>query len=77
MPPRSRGSPSSCSGGSCHDAPSIPLFISPQWGVYNTTRLTGFPSRFRPYASAIPGGSPTGGYPAPDALPVLLEVRPR
>ena len=59
------------------NAPSIPLFISPQWGVYNTTRLTGFPSRFRPYASAIPGGSPTGGYPAPDALPVLLEVKPR
>ena len=35
------------------DAPSIPLFIGPQWGVYNTTRLTGFPSRFRPYASAV------------------------
>jgi peptide/nickel transport system substrate-binding protein len=59
------------------NAPTIPLFISPQWGVYNTTRLTGFPSRFRPYASAVAAGSPTGGYPAPDALPVLLEVKPR
>jgi peptide/nickel transport system substrate-binding protein len=58
-------------------APSIPLFIGPQWGVYNTTRLTGFPSRFRPYASAVPTGSPRGAFPAPDSLPVLLEVRPR
>jgi peptide/nickel transport system substrate-binding protein len=59
------------------DAPSIPLFIGPQWGVFNTTRLTGFPSRFRPYASAVPTGSPRGAFPAPDSLPVLLEVRPR
>ena len=59
------------------DAPSIPLFIGPQWGVYNTTRLTGFPSRFRPYASAVPTGSPRGAFPAPDSLPVLLEVKPR
>ena len=59
------------------DAPSIPLFIGPQWGVFNTTRLTGFPSRFRPYANAVPTGSPRGAFPAPDSLPVLLEVRPR
>ena len=58
-------------------APSIPLFIGPQWGVYNTTRVTGFPSRFRPYANAVPTGSPRGAFPAPDSLPVLLEVRPR
>jgi peptide/nickel transport system substrate-binding protein len=58
-------------------APSIPLFIGPQWGVYNTTRLTGFPSRFRPYASAVPTGSPRGAFPAPDSLPVLLEAKPR
>ena len=44
---------------------------------FNTTRLTGFPSRFRPYASAVPPGSPRGAFPAPDSLPVLLEVRPR
>ena len=60
-----------------YDAPSIPLFIGPQWGVYNTTRLAGFPSRFRPYASAVPTGSPRGAFPAPDSLPVLLEVKPR
>jgi peptide/nickel transport system substrate-binding protein len=58
-------------------APSIPVFIGPQWGVYNTTRLTGFPSRFRPYANAVPTGSPRGAFPAPDSLPVLLEVKPR
>jgi peptide/nickel transport system substrate-binding protein len=58
-------------------APSLPLFIAPQWGVYNTARITGFPSRFRPYANAVPTGSPRGAYPAPDSLPVLLEVKPR
>jgi peptide/nickel transport system substrate-binding protein len=58
-------------------APSIPLFIAPQWGVYNTTRVTGFPSRFRPYANAVPTGSPRGAFPAPDSIPVLLEVKPR
>jgi hypothetical protein len=39
--------------------------------------VTGFPSRFRPYANAVPGGSARGAFPAPDALPVLLEVKPR
>jgi peptide/nickel transport system substrate-binding protein len=58
-------------------APSIPLFIGPQWGVYNSTRVTGFPSRFRPYANAVPTGAPRGAIPSPDSLPVLLEVRPR
>jgi peptide/nickel transport system substrate-binding protein len=58
-------------------APSIPIFIGPQWGVYNSARITGFPSRFRPYANAVPTGSPRGAYPAPDSLPVLLEVKPR
>jgi peptide/nickel transport system substrate-binding protein len=58
-------------------APTIPLFIGPQWGVYNTSRLTGFPSRFHPYANAVPTGSPRGAFPAPDSLPVLLEVKIR
>lgn len=58
-------------------APSVPVFIGPQWGVYNTTRVTGFPSRFRPYANAVPTGSPRGAFPAPDSLPVLLEIKPR
>jgi peptide/nickel transport system substrate-binding protein len=51
------------------NAPSLPLYASPLWGVFNTTRLAGFPSRFRPYASAAPGGA--------DALPVLVDVKPR
>ncbi|PYQ54410.1 MAG: hypothetical protein DMF78_06020 [Acidobacteria bacterium] len=58
-------------------APSVPLFIGPQWGVYNTTRVSGFPSRFRAYANAVPTGSPRGAFPAPDSLPVLLQVAPR
>jgi peptide/nickel transport system substrate-binding protein len=58
-------------------APSIPVFIGPQWGVYDTLHVAGFPSRFRPYANAVPTGSPRGAYPAPDSLPVLLEVKPR
>jgi len=57
------------------NAPSLPLFTSPLWGVFNTTRIGGFPSRFRPFASAVPGrGAPPGGA---DALPVLVEVQPR
>jgi peptide/nickel transport system substrate-binding protein len=58
-------------------APSIPLFTAPLWGVYNTTRITGFPSRFRPYGGATPGGQARGAVPSADSLPVLLEVRPR
>ena len=57
------------------NAPSLPLFTSPLWGVFNTTRLSGFPSRFRPFANAVPGvGPPPGGA---GALPALVEVRPR
>ncbi|HXB56673.1 MAG TPA: ABC transporter substrate-binding protein [Vicinamibacteria bacterium] len=57
------------------NAPSLPLFASPLWGVFNTTHLSGFPTRFRPFASAVPGvGPPPGGT---DALPVLVEVQPR
>lgn len=59
------------------NAPSIPVFVGPQWGVYDTQHVSGFPSRFRPYANAVPTGSPRGAFPAPDSLPVLLEVKPR
>ena len=52
------------------EAPSLPLFASPLWGVFNLSRFTGFPNRFNPYAAAAPGGQP-------DALPVLLEAKPR
>jgi peptide/nickel transport system substrate-binding protein len=52
------------------NAPSLPLFASPLWGVYNAGRFAGFPSRLRPYGGAAPGL-------ASDALPVLVEVTPR
>jgi len=32
------------------NAPLVPLFPGPRWGVYNTTRFTGFPSEDNPYA---------------------------
>jgi peptide/nickel transport system substrate-binding protein len=52
------------------NAPSIPLFASRLWGVFNSKRFSGFPSRFLPYAGAAPDGQP-------DSLPVLIEVKPR
>src|SRR5260221_5490462 len=57
------------------NAPSLPLFTSPLWGVFNTTRLGGVPSRVRPVASAVPRvrGPPAGA----DALPVLVQVPAR
>jgi peptide/nickel transport system substrate-binding protein len=51
------------------DAPSIPLYASPAWGVFNTRYYSGFPSRLRPYAAPAPG--------VPDGLPALLEVAAR
>lgn len=33
------------------DAPVIPLFDGPQWGAYNDTRFTGFPTASNPYAT--------------------------
>jgi peptide/nickel transport system substrate-binding protein len=51
-------------------APSLPLFASPLWGVFNTSRFTGFPSRFYPYAAAVPSLQS-------DNLQVLVEVKPR
>jgi len=32
------------------EAPTVPLFPSPEWGEYNTTRFTGFPTAENPYA---------------------------
>jgi peptide/nickel transport system substrate-binding protein len=52
------------------EVPSLPLFTNPVWGVYETSRFTGFPSRFKPYASASPIWTA-------DVLPALLEVTPR
>jgi peptide/nickel transport system substrate-binding protein len=52
------------------NAPSLPLFASPLWGVFSTERFSGFPSRLNPYGSAAPGAQS-------DALPVLVQVTPR
>lgn len=52
------------------NAPSLPLYPSRLWGVFNSKRFSGFPSRFLPYAGAAPDGQP-------DSLPVLIAVKPR
>jgi len=51
-------------------APSLPLFASPLWGVFNATYLTSFPSRFNPYAGSSPGLQS-------DNLQVFVAVKPR
>ncbi len=51
------------------NAPSLPLFASPLWGVFNTSRFMGFPGRVRAYAGASPGQT--------DTLPALVEIAPR
>jgi peptide/nickel transport system substrate-binding protein len=50
-------------------APVVPLFVQPDWGEFNTTRFTGFPSASNPYA--------TGQTRYPGAVIVLTTVRPR
>ena len=39
-------------------APAIPLFPGPQWGEFNTTRFTGFPSEENPYADLATFANP-------------------
>lgn len=51
------------------DAPAIPLFPSPSWGEYNSTRFTGFPDADNPYARLSPNHHP-------DPLLVMTRVRP-
>ena len=50
--------------------PAIPLFPGPQWGEFNTTRFTGFPSADDPYAVL-------STYQHPDRLLVMTRVEPR
>ena len=52
------------------NAPSLPLYANPSWGVFSTARFSGFPNRFKPYASASPIW-------APDVLPALVDLAPR
>ncbi|MCU1281666.1 MAG: putative oligopeptide/dipeptide transporter, periplasmic oligopeptide/dipeptide-binding protein [bacterium] len=51
-------------------APAIPLFGSPQWGVFNSRRFTGFPTAANPYATLSP-------HAAPADLLVLTRLAPR
>lgn len=50
--------------------PAIPLFPGPLWGAYRTRRFDNFPSAENPYAKLTPNA-------APEALLVLVELRPR
>ena len=50
-------------------APAIPLFPNPSWGVFNTTRFEGFPTKDNPYAQLSPNKQP-------ESLLVLLSLRP-
>ena len=51
-------------------APAIPLFSSPQWGVFSSRRFVGFPQASDPYATLSPHAEPQD-------LLVLTGLRPR
>jgi peptide/nickel transport system substrate-binding protein len=50
------------------EAPAIPLFPNPSWGIANTSRVEGFPSASAPFAQLSPN-------PAPECLLVLTKLR--
>ncbi|MGA8115955.1 MAG: ABC transporter substrate-binding protein [Actinocatenispora sp.] len=49
--------------------PVIPLFDSPSWSLYRTTKYTGWPSKSDPYAMPSPASTP-------DMAVVLLHLKP-
>ena len=49
-------------------APTVPLFAGPEWGAYNTTRFTGWPTEENPYA--------TLSVKAPTTVLVLTSLEP-
>jgi peptide/nickel transport system substrate-binding protein len=49
--------------------PVIPLFGSPNWGLYRTSKYTGWPSAADPYAMPSPAATP-------DLAVVLLHLKP-
>jgi peptide/nickel transport system substrate-binding protein len=51
-------------------APVIPLFPSPSWAQYNTSRVTGFPDAADPYARPTPNRMP-------ECLLILTRLAPR
>jgi peptide/nickel transport system substrate-binding protein len=52
------------------EAPAIPLFPSPAWGVADTTRFVGFPDASDPWVALSPNRSP-------ESLLLLTTLRPR
>lgn len=40
------------------NVPAIPLFLNPSWGEFNSSRITGFPSKENPYARLSPNHVP-------------------
>jgi peptide/nickel transport system substrate-binding protein len=50
-------------------APLVPLFSGPEWGAYNDTRFTGWPTQDNPYA--------TLSVRAPTTVLVLTSLEPR
>ncbi len=53
-------------------APAIPLYPNPSWAEYNSSRITGFPSKLHPYADASPNKFDRG-----ECLLVLTGLAPR
>jgi peptide/nickel transport system substrate-binding protein len=51
-------------------APVIPLFPSPSWAEYNTSRIVGFPDAGDPYARPTPNRMP-------ECLLILTRLAPR
>jgi peptide/nickel transport system substrate-binding protein len=51
-------------------APAIPLFPAPAWGLFNSTYFEGFPTADNPYAALSPNFRP-------EILLLLNEVKPR
>jgi len=47
----------------------VPLFSGPEWGAYNDTRFTGWPTQDNPYA--------TLSVRAPSTVLVLTSLEPR
>ncbi|WP_141736119.1 ABC transporter substrate-binding protein [Oligoflexus tunisiensis] len=52
------------------EAPAVPLFPAPAWGLFNSKHFEGFPSAENPYAALSPNFRP-------EILLLLNEVKPR
>src|SRR6185436_2694887 len=58
-------------------APSLPLFASPLWGVFNTGRISGFPEPLQPLRGLVAGrplGQSAGARGCEAALSCLAHV---